>query len=418
MRAGTSFGKRGGNGGGYRTVSAISAPAGGAVAAAAMSVMPGEMPIIRPSEQTGVFLPWLSLLTLALLSVVFWAELHYPVSPASGFSPSLRTVMALGGVSGEAVLHKGEWWRVFTAPLMHGGLDHIVGNAIALFFAGRFLEKIAGRPWTAAIMVIGALGGVAGSLAMNGPQIVAVGASGAIMAMLAALFVLGFDNQVVEKTWRMQKWTLFLLIPAILPAGAGSHVDVSAHLGGAITGGLLGYFLQVVWDETRERPRFETAAAAIGAIGAGAAALAFVMVAMHFEQSRVQAASVWEPKLMAPQDVPASYDAAEQMSDELVRKFPDDPRAHTFRALHLLKVSDITGAQSEIRLALDEHKQLGEVEPRFTTMLKILLAATQLYQGRLDDAKATAGPYCAAAAEDGELSNILDMLHERGACPR
>jgi rhomboid protease GluP len=414
MRADTSFGKRGG--GSFRPISAISAPSGGAVAAAAMSVMPAAPPIARPSEQTGFFLPWLSLLTLAVLGIVFWAELHYPVSPATGLSPSLRTVMALGGVSGEAVLHKGEWWRIFTAPLMHGGLDHIIGNAIALFFAGRFLEKIAGRPWTAAIMVIGALGGVAGSLAMNGPQIVGVGASGAIMAMLAALFVLSFDNQVVENTWRMQKWTLFLLIPAILPAGAGSHVDVSAHLGGAITGGLLGYVLQVMWDEDRERPRFETAATAIGILGAVAATLAFVMVATHFAQSRVQVASVWEPKLMTPADMPASYDAAEKTSDELVRKFPDDPRAHTFRALHLLKVSDITGAQSEIRLALDEHKQLGEVEPHVTTMLKILLAATQLYQGRLDDAKASAGPYCTAAADDDELSNIMDMLRQRGVC--
>lgn len=362
-------------------------------------------------------IPYLSLFILVVLFLVYWAELYFPASPAQGLTPSLRTLIALGAVSRELVFDKGEWWRIFTAPLMHGGLEHIVGNSIALFFASRYLEKIAGWRWTAALFVIGALGGVAGSLIMNPPEIVGVGASGAIMALLAALFVLSFDNQVVKNTFRMQRTTLFLLIPSLLPAATGSHIDVSAHLGGAVVGGMMGFFLQMFWSEQHGRPQFEKGGSLAGLAGAGAAALAFLLVAVHLPANRMQVAAIYEPKLMSEADVPSTMTESELHSDELVRRFPDDPRAHAFRALRLLKVDDLTGAQAEIRIALDQRKVLEEVPARFTATLRVLLALTQLRQGRLDDARRTAAPACATASEDDDLSAIMQSLHSNSVCP-
>src|SRR5581483_4344349 len=114
---------------------------------------------------------------LIALTAVFFAELKYGVGPARALTPDHRTLIALGGLSADLV-RSGEWWRIFTAPMLHGSLEHIAMNGFALFLAGWFLEPLIGRRWYAAIFVIGALGGALGSLAANPPQIVTVGASG------------------------------------------------------------------------------------------------------------------------------------------------------------------------------------------------------------------------------------------------
>ena len=38
----------------------------------------------------------------------------------------------------------GEYWRLLTAPWLHGGLDHLVGNGVALFILGMVCEHAFG----------------------------------------------------------------------------------------------------------------------------------------------------------------------------------------------------------------------------------------------------------------------------------
>ena len=58
--------------------------------------------------------------------------------------------------------------------------------------AGSLLERAVGKLWFAAFFVVGALGGAAGSLLVNPHSLVSVGASGAIMGLFAAMFVISF----------------------------------------------------------------------------------------------------------------------------------------------------------------------------------------------------------------------------------
>src|SRR6185436_12518512 len=103
MRGGTTaFGKRGGS----RLMATAAVSAGPAMASTAIAE---EIPDDPPG--TGIRWPLLSIAILIALVVVS------------------RDLVA-----------QGEWWRIFTAPLMHGDISHIVGNGIALFFAARFLE--------------------------------------------------------------------------------------------------------------------------------------------------------------------------------------------------------------------------------------------------------------------------------------
>ena len=104
--------------------------------------------------------PWLTFALLGGLVAVFVLEQKYAIGPLGpGLRPSLATLQALGALSGEAVLTHGEWYRLFTAPLLHANVWHLIGNGTALFMAGYVLENLAGRAWLAALFVVGGLGG-------------------------------------------------------------------------------------------------------------------------------------------------------------------------------------------------------------------------------------------------------------------
>jgi len=405
---GSSFGRRG------------SAPAV-ALPRRAMPVLPSAMAVAEAAAEPTVTeernnWPLLTTGILLVLIGLFWAEQKFAVDKASGFDPGLGTLIALGGMSRELVFVKGEWWRAFTATYLHGGLSHIIGNGIALFFAGRWLEKTIGRSWLAALFVLGGLGGSIGSLLLDPTNLVSVGASGAIMAMLATLFVISFDQLVAKNPGRVRMRVLFLLVPALMP-DANSGVDVSAHVGGAITGGLLGFFLQAVWSEEQDAPDFKQVAAWIAGIGAALTVVSFALVWTHYSYAAEINAAIPETKMIAEADYPASYDDGVNRSSELVEKYPDDPRAHLFRALALIKVNDPVTAAEHLRIALSQKRILDDMPPQFTAMLQILLATVMLDEGRQEDARNTAAPACETAAEDGGLSDIMSQLKDRGVCP-
>src|ERR1700722_6830342 len=103
-----------------------------------------------------------------------------------------------------------------------------------------------GRSWCAAVFMIGGIGGSLMSLAVNAHNVVSVGVSGVIMALLAARFVLAFHYEPGSQRQAMQTNALWLLIPSLIPHGA-SHgsaaTDYGAHFGGAIAGVIMAAIL-------------------------------------------------------------------------------------------------------------------------------------------------------------------------------
>src|SRR5439155_11436932 len=83
---------------------------------------------------------------------------------------------------------RGEYWRLMSATLLHGSLDHLVGNAIALFILGMVCEHAFGRGQLVVLYVASGLTGSLASLMTSpGPS---VGASGAIFGLQSAAIVL------------------------------------------------------------------------------------------------------------------------------------------------------------------------------------------------------------------------------------
>ena len=186
-----------------------------------------RVPPERPIGVAGFRWPWLTAALFAAFVLVFVLEQRLDVTPGTDpLTPSVPTLLALGALSQPLVLSV-EWYRLLTAPFPHQGLAHLVGNGIAFVPAGYALERLVGRAWMFCIFAGGALAGSLMSLALIGPDTVSVGASGAILAMLVALFLISFRLPTGSAKTQIQIRAGRVVIPAVLPMLGAGRLSIS-----------------------------------------------------------------------------------------------------------------------------------------------------------------------------------------------
>jgi rhomboid protease GluP len=152
---------------------------------------------------------------------------------------------------------RGEWWRLLTCVFVHGGLLHIAFNMWCLWDLGALSESLYGR-WTfAAIYLISGLGASLASVIWN-PYLPSVGASGAIFGLAGALiaaFKLG-EFSVPRSALSGPLRSLMVFVVFNLAFGAFSRVtDNAAHIGGLITGLILGSLTALLAPQQDQAPR-------------------------------------------------------------------------------------------------------------------------------------------------------------------
>ncbi len=153
----------------------------------------------------------------------------------------------LGAVVREWVF-AGQYWRLVTAMFLHGDgtvtgdLLHLGLNLFSLYQVGSLYELMFG---TRRLVVIYFVSGIVASLTSavfsGGPS---VGASGAIFGIVGAFFfsVLRSPRWRHEKAARgIIKQLLFWTIANIAIALRVPQIDNAAHIGGLLTGLLLGF---------------------------------------------------------------------------------------------------------------------------------------------------------------------------------
>jgi rhomboid protease GluP len=149
-----------------------------------------------------------------------------------------------GSNSGPLTLH-GQWWRLVTSMFLHGGWLHIGFNMLALWQAGRLVERMFGSARFLALYIVA---GVCGSLAsvLWNPHVNSVGASGAIFGIIGGLlaFIGRSDSGVPPTIGKELRGSLsgFLLFN-IVAGFVYPHTDNAAHLGGLVGGYLAGHLL-------------------------------------------------------------------------------------------------------------------------------------------------------------------------------
>lgn len=242
----------------------------------------------RPVAVQPPKVPIVALSVLVLLAAAFAAEQVFGIGPSTGaLKPTMATLVALGGLNHGLVLEQGQWYRLLTAALLHGDAIHLLMNGIALYYAGTILERLVGRAWFAALFVLGALAGSMASLAINPPNVVSVGASGAIMALLAAAYVTSFRMPHGGERTGAQINLTRILIPALIPLASRGGVDFAAHFGGAVAGALTGALLLRHWTRTDPLPHFRKAAAGLAMAGMIGFAGASLLIARGYQEFTV-----------------------------------------------------------------------------------------------------------------------------------
>lgn len=150
------------------------------------------------------------------------------------------TLLFLGGQYGPLIDY-GQWWRLVTAMFLHGGLLHILFNMYALYILGDQIEHIFGKiRYIVLYFVTGVIASVFSYIVE--PDILSVGASGAIFGLFGALLVFAIIER--DKINKGALGNLVFIIVLNLYIGANSsNINNYAHIGGFISGIVLGLLL-------------------------------------------------------------------------------------------------------------------------------------------------------------------------------
>jgi rhomboid protease GluP len=156
-----------------------------------------------------------------------------------------------------ALTISGEWWRLLTNVFVHGGVIHIAFNMWCLWNLGQLCESLYGR-WTYACIYL--ICGVGASLASAGwhPYVPSVGASGAIFGLAGALlaaFKLGeFSVPRAALSGTLRSLGAFVVYNLIF-GFAIPGIDNAAHIGGLITGLIVGALIALIAPHEEQAPR-------------------------------------------------------------------------------------------------------------------------------------------------------------------
>ena len=146
-----------------------------------------------------------------------------------------QVLVDIGALVPTYVAVKHEYWRLFTAMFLHGGLLHVAFNMYALYIGGSFLEMLAGKGKFLAIYLVA---GVAGNVAvylLAAPFSVTIGASTAIFGVFGALFVYSIHNRDSAAGRALRSMGVVILINLaftfLMPG-----ISWQGHIGGLVGG--------------------------------------------------------------------------------------------------------------------------------------------------------------------------------------
>ncbi len=177
---------------------------------------------------------------LAAVNIVVF--LYMFVTKSAGDAEFMATH---GAVYIPYMLENGIWYPVFTAIFLHFDIEHLANNMVMLVAVGRYIEKDMG---TIKLVILYIISGMLGNiLSIAGDFysqefVVSAGASGAVFGLVGGLLAMAIKNRGNIEGLGIRQ--ILLMIALSLVSGfTSAGVDNVAHVGGLISGFVLGLVL-------------------------------------------------------------------------------------------------------------------------------------------------------------------------------
>jgi membrane associated rhomboid family serine protease len=195
---------------------------------------------------TGLLFDWHAVAWFILLIIVFVASDH------------ANSLLREAGIMDATAVRRGEWWRLFTAVMLHQDVQHLIGNVTTgVLLLGLAMGAFGAGHALLASFLAGAGANVIGLLIYTAPHR-GLGASGMVMGALGLLAV--HSLTLLRSGINARQLILRAFFGAVLLLvlfGFHPETDVIAHVAGfiigACLGGLLALFPRSATDETSHR---------------------------------------------------------------------------------------------------------------------------------------------------------------------
>ncbi|KAL6337037.1 hypothetical protein AAG906_036351 [Vitis piasezkii] len=256
------------------------------------SPSPGPVPVVyREIKHFKKWVPWLIPSFVVANIIMFGITMYVNNCPKNSISciadflgrfsfqpfkenpllgPSSSTLQKMGALDVSRVVDRHQGWRLITCIWLHGGVFHLLANMLSLLVIGIRLEQEFGFVKVGLLYVISGFGGslLSGLFIQEN---ISVGASGALFGLLGGMLSELITNWSIYANKLAAFLTLVIIIAINLAVGILPHVDNFAHIGGFLSGFLLGFvFLirpQFGWvsqiyaspeHSTSPKPKFKT----------------------------------------------------------------------------------------------------------------------------------------------------------------
>lgn len=271
------------------------------------------------------------------LNLVIYAVIVF----SGGFSlfPDTKLLLRWGANFGPYVVN-GQYWRLMTSSFLHIDVSHLFFNMLALWWLGRFVERVLGAFIFVAVCFLTGVGSAVAGLIYH-PQRVSAGASGIAFGLAGvAITFLFYSDRKSFKNKLLYRRVITLAIFGLV-YGVLFSADSAAHLGGIITGLMLGFSLA--------RPRRQKPLLAV--------------------------TTLYQAKIAVEQN---DYDSAIRYLKIYLAVRPQDQHGHALLGFSLDIVGEIDEAAHHYRRAL-------ELKPQ-DLVAEVNLAGAYVCQKRADDA--------------------------------
>jgi len=199
---------------------------------------------------------------------------------------ALANVLITYGAKENALIVQGQYWRFITPVFLHANLLHVGLNMLNFVVLGVVLERIMGHARLLLVYILTGVASIIASFAFS-PQDVSIGASGAIFGLVGAysIFVLMHRRAfrrggIPSLIWIALVIAVNLCIGLFIP-----DIDNYAHLGGLLSGCLLGWWFAPLYTITPDHTLLDIHSLSRRwplAIAAVVCTVILAIIALHF----------------------------------------------------------------------------------------------------------------------------------------